>query len=102
MYRARDELEHEEWLERLDAAGEHLELDRETRAQARDIFLSAVPESERSKPGAVAASLYAAGVLAGDRRSQAAVADAVGVARLTVQKRWREQMAAAGFDPPEW
>ena len=102
MHRARDELEHEEWLDVLESVGETLDLNAETRSQAKEIFLSAVPDTRRSKRAAAAAALYVAGILTGDRRSQETVADAVGVARLTVQKRWRDQMAAAGFEPPEW
>ena len=32
----------------------------------------------------------------------AAVADAVGVARLTVQQRWKELLREAGLEPPTW
>lgn len=102
MYRARDELAHEEWLERLEAAADELTLGADARSRARDIFLAAVPERRRSKPAAVAASLYAGALLASDRRSQAAVAEAVGVSRLTVHNRWQDQLVAAGFEPPDW
>ncbi|MFT4921878.1 MAG: DNA-binding Lrp family transcriptional regulator, partial [Haloarculaceae archaeon] len=39
---------------------------------------------------------------AGQQRSQSEVADAVGVSRLSVQKRWKEALDAAGLDPPDW
>lgn len=102
MYRARDEVENEEWLAELDAAADTLDLDPAASERAADLFLSTVPEEERSKRAALAASLYAGGLIAGDRRSQQAVAEAVGVARLTVQQRWRDLLREAGLDPPAW
>lgn len=102
MYRARDAVANEKWLTELESAAEQLELDSVARERAADLFLSTVPEKERSKRAAVAASLYASGLIAGDRRSQQAVAQTVGVARLTVQKRWRDLLREAGFDSPEW
>jgi transcription initiation factor TFIIIB Brf1 subunit/transcription initiation factor TFIIB len=102
VYRARDEVENEEWLAELDEAADTLDLAPATRERAADLFLTTVPEAERSKRAAVAASLYAGGLIAGDRRSQRAVAEAVGVARLTVQQRWRPLLREAGLDPPAW
>lgn len=102
MYRARDELANEEWLAELDTAADELSLDDRARERAADLFLSTVPERERSKRAVLAASLYAGALIAGDRRSQSTVAEAVGVARLTVQKRWRDVLDEAGLDPPEW
>jgi len=61
-----------------------------------------VPEADRSKRAAVAASLYAGSLVAGDRRSQGAVAEAVGVSRLTVQGRWKDLLDDAGLEPPDW
>jgi hypothetical protein len=102
MYRARDELANEEWLAELDGAADELALDSAARERAADLFLSTVPDDERSKRAALAASLYAGALIAGDRRSQSAIAETVGVARLTVQQRWRDVLGAAGFDPPAW
>jgi hypothetical protein len=102
MYRARDELANEEWLAELDSAADELDLDSAARERAADLFLSTVPDEERSKRAALAASLYAGALIAGDRRSQSAIAEVVGVARLTVQKRWRDVLDEAGFDPPAW
>ncbi len=102
MYRARDQVENEEWLAAIDDAAERLELGSDAKSRAIDLFLSAVPPEERSKPAAVAASLYAGSLIAGDRRSQSAVAEAVGVARLTVQKRWKDLLGEAGLEPPQW
>lgn len=109
MYRASDRLENDEWLGELDRAAERLDLDTEARSFATDLFLSAVsadntsPVTEdRSKRAALAASLYAGSLIAGEQRSQGAVADAVGVARLTIQKRWKDLLEDAGLQPPGW
>ncbi|WP_435064908.1 transcription initiation factor IIB family protein [Halobaculum sp. EA56] len=102
MYRASDEVEHEEWLARLRRAAESLELSAEARSNATDLFLSAVPEEDRSKPAMAAAALYAGALIAGDERPQTAVAEAMGVSRLSVQQRWKDVMDDAGFRPPTW
>ena len=102
VYRARDQLEHEEWLDRLDAAAAELDLSRDARSIATDVFLSEVPEADRSKPPVLAASIYAGALIAGEERPQTAVADAVGVSRLSVQTRWKGLLENAGFDPPTW
>lgn len=102
MYRARDHVENEEWLARIDEAAERLDLGGEVKSRAADLFLSTVPETDRSKRAAVAASLYTGALIVGDRRSQSAVAEAVGVSRLTVQNRWKELLEEAGLEPPNW
>jgi transcription initiation factor TFIIIB Brf1 subunit/transcription initiation factor TFIIB len=102
MYRARDAIEQEEWLADLERAADRLELDSEARSNAKDLFLSTVPDADRSKTAALAASIYAGALLASDQRSQGDVADAVGVTRLTVQQRWKGLLAEAGFDVPDW
>ncbi|MDH5019853.1 transcription initiation factor IIB family protein [Halobacterium rubrum] len=103
MYRAGDEFEQREWLDELEAVADELELDAEARSTAKDLFLStAESPAERSKPAAVAASIYAGALIAGDQRSQTAVADAAGVSRLVVQERWKPMLERAGFDPPTW
>lgn len=102
MYRASDAVEHETCLAELEAAADDLGLSAEAVATARDLFLSAVPEAERSRPPAVAASLYAGALVAGERRTQTAVAQAVGVSRLVVQDRWKDRLAAAGLEAPDW
>ena len=81
MYRARDQVENEEWLAAIDEAAERLDLGGDARSRAVDLFLSTVPK---------------------ERRSQSEVADAVGVARLTVQKRWKDLVEEAGLEPPSW
>jgi len=111
MYRARDQVENEAWLTELGRAADRLDLGSEARSYASDLFLSEVslqaeakgadPE-DRSKRAAVAISLYAGALIAGDQRSQGAVADAVGVARLTIQQRWKPLLEEAGFQPPGW
>jgi transcription initiation factor TFIIIB Brf1 subunit/transcription initiation factor TFIIB len=102
MYRARDRVENEEWLARLDRSADSLELGADARSNAVDLFLSHVPESDRSKPAVAAASLYAGALLAGEERSQASVAEAMEVSRLSVQQRWKDLLADAGFEPPSW
>lgn len=102
MYRARDRLANDDWLTELASAGAVLELDSETVAVAEELFLADVPADPASKEVAVAASLYAAGRIEGEACSQQAVADAVGVARLSVHNHWHDRLAAAGVEPPEW
>ena len=102
MYRARDQVDNAEWLAELDEAADRLGLDETARSRAEDLFLSSVPESDRSKRAVIATSLYAASLLAGDQRSQTVVAEEVGVARLTIQQRWKPLLREAGFEPPDW
>ena len=102
MYPARDRIEHEAWLDRIEEAAAGLGLDDEARANAVDLFLSDVPDDDRSKPAAAAASLYAGALLAGEQRSQGAVAHEIGVSRPSVQGRWKRRLADAGFDVPDW
>jgi transcription initiation factor TFIIIB Brf1 subunit/transcription initiation factor TFIIB len=102
MYRASDERAHAEWLADLDAAADRLELGSQARSRAADVFLSSVPESERSKRARLAAALYVGTLAAGDQRSQSAVAEAVGVSRLSVQRHWKGMLDAAGLDAPDW
>ena len=102
MHRASDRVEQAPWLDDLDRAADELGVDEETRSVAADLYLSAVPEADRSKLAQVAASLYAASLIAGGERSQQAVADAVGVSRLVIQERWKGVLEGAGFEPPGW
>ena len=102
MYRASDEVQNEEWLGELRRAAESLELSGEARSNATDLFLSGVPEADRSKPAAAAAALYAGALIAGDERSQTDVAEAMDVTRLAIQSRWKELRRDAGFSPPTW
>ena len=102
MYRASDERENAEWLAYLDTAADRLELGSQARSRAADVFLSSVPESERSKRARLAAALYVGALAAGDQRSQSAVAEAVGVSRMSVQNHWKGMLEAAGLDAPDW
>ena len=102
MYRASDRVENEAWIELVAAACIALDLDAETRSTAVDLFLSRAPDDDRGKRVAAAAGLYAAGLIRGEERSQSAVADAMDVSRLSVQKRWKPILADAGFAPPTW
>jgi len=102
MYSARDQVENEEWLDEIEAIGERLDLDAAARSRAADLFLSNVPDSDRSKRAVLATSLYVAGLTEGDRRSQEAVADAADVSRLTIQQRWKNLLEGQGLDAPGW
>jgi len=102
VYRASDERDNEEWLTELNEAADRINLGTEARSRAVDLFLSSLPESERSKPATMAAALYVGGLVAGEQRSQRTVAEAVGVSRLAVQGRWKEVLEATGLDPPGW
>lgn len=102
VYRARDQVEQAEWLDELEAAADDLGLAADARSVAIDLFLSVVPDADRSKPATIAASLYAGALIAGEEHSQSKVADAVGVSRLVVQSRWKPLLEEAGFDPPSW
>jgi len=102
VYRASDERDNEEWLSTLQEAADRLDLGTAARSRAADVFLSTLPEADRSKRASVAASLYVGALVAGDQRSQGSVAEAVGVSRLTVQQRWKDAMEGAGLEPPEW
>lgn len=102
VYRARDRVEHEEWVARIDRGADALDLGEQARSNATDIFLTGIPERDRSKRAVAAASLYAGALIAGEERSQAAVADAMDVARLSIQQRWKELLREAGFRAPKW
>lgn len=102
MYRASDERENAEWLAELNEAADRLGLETEARSRATDLFLSSVPDEERSKRATMAAALYVGSLVAGDQRSQQTVAEAAGVCRLTVQQRWKGLIDAAGLDSPDW
>lgn len=102
MYRARDRIEHSKWVDQLDNAGTELGLSPSVRSTATDLFLSHVPDADRSKPAVAAASLYAAALIGGEQRSQPAVADCFDVSRLCIQSRWKALLEAAGFRSPSW
>jgi transcription initiation factor TFIIIB Brf1 subunit/transcription initiation factor TFIIB len=102
MYRASDERDNAEWLADLETAADRLDLGSAARSRARDIFLSAVPESDRSKQTTLAASLYVGALVAGEQRPQGEVAETVGVSRLAVQQRWKSLLDATGLDAPDW
>jgi transcription initiation factor TFIIIB Brf1 subunit/transcription initiation factor TFIIB len=102
VYSARDRVENQEWLAEIDRAADDLELSSTARSNAIDLFCSRVPDADRSKPAVAAASLYAGALLAGEERSQTAVADSMDVTRLSIQQRWKEMLSEAGFEPPTW
>jgi hypothetical protein len=102
VYRASDEVANAEWLAELEDAADRLDLGTAARSRAADAFLSALPELERSKRATMAASLYVGALVAGEQRTQSEVADAADVSRLAVQQRWKEVLAAAGLEAPDW
>ncbi|MFP8954260.1 transcription initiation factor IIB family protein [Natrialbaceae archaeon A-arb3/5] len=102
MHSARDRIEYEPWLDELETVAERLELSTEARSCAVDLFLTDVPEDDRSKRAVLAASVYAGSLIAGDGRTQGEVADAADVSRLSVQTRWKELLEVAGLEPPQW
>ncbi|UPW00222.1 transcription initiation factor IIB family protein [Halorussus gelatinilyticus] len=109
MYRARDHVENERWLAEIEECADRLGLDTAARSRATDLFLTTVSEWDApndrdadSRRAVVAASLYAGSLIEGDQRSQSEVAEAVGVARLTIQQRWKDLLEAAGLQPPSW
>lgn len=102
MYSAKDRVEHEAWLAELEEVADRLDLGAEARSVAEDLFLSEVPESDRSKPPVLAASVYAGALVAGEERAQTRVAEAAGVSRLSVQQRWKDILENAGLQPPSW
>ncbi|MFW5918863.1 MAG: transcription initiation factor IIB family protein [archaeon] len=102
MYRAGDEVDQREWLVELQETADRLDLDTAARSTAQDLFLSRLPDEERSKRAVLAASLYAGSLIAGDQRSQMAVADAADVSRQVIQRRWKTILREAGLEPPDW
>jgi transcription initiation factor TFIIIB Brf1 subunit/transcription initiation factor TFIIB len=102
MYRARDRVDNESWLNRIERGADRLGLGSDARSVAADLFLSEIPETDRSKPAVAAASLYAGALIAGDQRPQSSVADAMDVSRISVQQHWKPILESAGFQPPSW
>jgi transcription initiation factor TFIIIB Brf1 subunit/transcription initiation factor TFIIB len=102
VYRASDQVDNEEYIEELQAAADRLDLGTDPRSRATDVFLSNLPDESRSKRATLAASLYVGALVAGEERSQSAVAEAVGVSRLSVQQNWKELLESVGLDPPDW
>ncbi|EMA31419.1 transcription initiation factor IIB family protein [Halobiforma nitratireducens] len=102
MHSARDRIEYASWLEELERIADRLDLSSEARSTATDLFLTDVPEEDRSKRATLAASVYAASLVAGEGRTQGEVADAADVSRLSIQTRWKTVLERAGLEPPSW
>jgi len=102
VYSAREQVENQPWLDHIESAADELDIGQEGRTTARELFLSHLPAEERSKPAVAAASLYAGALIAGEERSQQAVADAMDVSRLSVHSRWKSLLESAGFQAPTW
>ncbi|WP_323172563.1 transcription initiation factor IIB family protein [Natrialba sp. PRR66] len=102
MHSARDRIEYDSWLTELEQIADRLDLSSDARSCATELFLGDVPSDDRSKRAVLAASIYAGSLVAGDGRTQGAVADAADVSRLSIQTRWKDRLAAAGLEPPSW
>lgn len=102
MHRASDHRAERETLAELERCVADLELSANVRSIATDLYLSALPVEERSKPVTLAASCYTAALIAGEERSQTAVAAAFDVSRLSIQQRWKAILEESGFDAPDW
>ncbi|QIO22664.1 transcription initiation factor IIB family protein [Haloarcula sp. JP-L23] len=102
MYRASDRVEQDAWLSEIETAAETLDLGTQARSHAVDLFLSTLPDEDRSKRATMAASVYVGALVAGEERSQSAVADATDVSRLTIQQRWKDLLEHAGLEAPDW
>ena len=102
MYRASDRVEQDAWVGKIEAAAETLDLGTQARSHAVDLFLSTLPDEDRSKRATMAASLYVGALVAGEERSQTAVADATDVSRLTIQQRWKDLIESFGLEAPDW
>lgn len=102
MYRASDRVEHAEWLSDIETAADRLDLGTQARSRAVDLFLSEIPDEDRSKQATLAASVYVGALVAGEERSQTAVAEATGVSRLSIQQRWKDLLETAGLEAPDW
>jgi transcription initiation factor TFIIB len=80
-----------------------LTLSGEVQEKARDILESAIRRgliSGRGPTGVAAASVYIAGVLMGERRTQKEVADVAGVTEVTIRNRYRELKDRLGLEVP--
>ncbi|MBX0321414.1 transcription initiation factor IIB family protein [Halomicroarcula sp. F13] len=102
MYRASYRVQQNEWLSEIETAAETLDLGTQARSHAVDLFLSTLPDDDRSKRATMAASVYVGALVAGEERSQTAVADATDVSRLTIQQRWKDLLERAGLEAPDW
>jgi DNA-binding transcriptional ArsR family regulator len=86
MYSARDQVENAEWLDEAESIAERLDLEESARTRAVDLFLSNVPEPDRSKRAVLATSLYVAGLVEGDRSGR--------VTRFTARPEPLDELAA--------
>tara|TARA_B100001013_G_scaffold273620_1_gene174261 strand:+ start:153 stop:497 length:345 start_codon:yes stop_codon:yes gene_type:complete len=102
VHTAKDHVEQSEWISEIDRVANELNLGVRAKSYAVEIYLSDIPEMERSKPAAIATGIYVGSLIAGEERSQQEIADKTGVSRLTIQGRWKDTLKIAGFDPPSW
>jgi len=102
VHKAKDHVEQSEWISEIGRVAKELNLSARTKSYAVEIYLSNIPEKDRSKPPAIATWIYVGSVIAGEEWSQQEIAEKMGVARVAIQRRWKETLKTAGFDPPSW
>jgi len=102
VHKAKDHVEQSEWISEIGRVAKELNLSARTKSYAVEIYLSNIPEKDRSKPAAIATGIYVGSLIAGEERSQQEIAEKMGVSRLAIQGRWKETLKTAGFDPPSW
>lgn len=102
VHRASDRVAEQAAIASLESGAAELQLSPEARSNARELYLSALPVDERSKPAALAASCYTGALIAGEERSQTRVADVFDVSRLAIQRRWKPLLQEAGLSAPDW
>ncbi len=88
-------------LEYLKLFGNRLHLSGEAQAKAREILDQAEKEKltvGQNPLGIVAASLYIASVLCGDKKTQREVAEQVGVTEVTIRNKYKQLSERLGID----
>lgn len=81
--------------------GSRLDFDGEAQARARNIIEEARENdliSGRSPEGVVAAALYIAALLEGEKRSQKRIADTIGVTEVTIRKGYQDFVEGLGLE----
>tara|TARA_A100001037_G_scaffold275260_1_gene273648 strand:+ start:5759 stop:6067 length:309 start_codon:yes stop_codon:yes gene_type:complete len=102
VHKAKDHIDQLEWISEIDRVSKELGISDRAKSYAVEIYLSDIPEMDRSKPAAIATGIYVGLLIAGEERSQQEVAEKMGVSRLAIQGRWKFTLRNAGFDPPSW
>ncbi len=102
MYRASDRVAERDALDRLDAIGTELGIQDKTTAVAAELYLMHVPVEDRSRDAILAACCYTACLICDEERSQTSIAEAFGVTRHVIQRRWKHLIEEVGLDSPGW